>query len=102
MTITENMIESSASLELIVAGRLDTNTAPELEAKIKEHFAGVIEIIIDLAAVEYLSSAGLRVILLAYKMAGKEKRITIRNPSQFCMQIFEATGMSGLLNIVKK
>lgn len=98
MKIVEKL--TNHDLELFVSGRIDTVTAPELEAKIKEKFPSCLEISLDLSAVEYISSAGLRVVLAAYKAAGKTKRFIIKNPSPFCMQVFEATGMAPLLNIV--
>ena len=97
MTIKEQL--NGVSLVLFVEGRLDTNTAPILEKRIKEYFSCIIELTLNLSAVEYMSSAGLRVILATQKMAGTEKRVIIKSPSAFCMQVFEATGMAGILNI---
>ena len=97
MTIKEQL--NGVSLELFVEGRLDTNTAPILEKRIKEYFSCIIELTLNLSAVEYMSSAGLRVILATQKMAGTEKRVIIKRPSVFSLQVFEATGMAGILNI---
>ena len=99
MTVKENRI--SDNVELLVSGRLDTTTAPQLETKLKECTKGVVrELIIDLSEVEYISSAGLRVILVAHKMmAGLNGKMTVLHPSEFCMQVFSATGMDGILNI---
>ena len=67
--------------------------------KIKEVLPGILELVLDLSGVEYMSSAGLRVVLATQKMTGKTKRFSIKKPSNFCMQVFDATGMTGLLTI---
>jgi len=97
MTINENL--NDMTMTLSVVGRLDTTTAPLLEKKIKEVLPGILELVLDLSGVEYMSSAGLRVVLATQKMAGKTKRFSIKKPSNFCMQVFDATGMTGLLTI---
>ena len=100
MTINETE-NDSMSKTLVVTGRLDTTTSPLLEKRIKEIFPGILELVLDLSGVEYLSSAGLRVILSTQKMSVKGKRFLIKRPSNFCMQVFDATGMTGLLSIVR-
>lgn len=97
MTINENL--NDMTMTLSVVGRLDTTTAPLLEKKIKEVLPGILELVLDLSGVEYMSSAGLRVVLATQKMTGKTKRFSIKKPSNFCMQVFDATGMTGLLTI---
>ena len=88
------------SLVLAVSGRLDTTSAPELEAKVKEVAHKSKVLVMDLKDVEYISSAGLRVVLQTHKiMAGFQGKLTVRNPSDFCKQAFEATGMDGVLFI---
>ncbi|MCR4579738.1 MAG: STAS domain-containing protein [Treponema sp.] len=98
MTITVN--KAQGIVELIVEGRLDTTTAPQLETKVKELSKEKITLYMNLQNVEYISSAGLRVVLLGQKMmmttGGK---MIIRSPSAFCKQVFEATGMDGVLTI---
>ena len=99
MTITEN--KSSDTTELIVSGRLDTTTAPQLESKLKDVTKSCRTLVLNLAAVEYISSAGLRVVLLAHKlMQGISGKMVIKSPSDFCRQVFEATGMDGVLSIM--
>ena len=100
MTINE-ISTDNMSRTLIVNGRLDTTTAPLLERKIKEILPGILELVLDLSGVEYISSSGLRVILATQKMSGKGKRFLIKRPSNFCMQVFDATGMTKLLTIVR-
>ncbi len=99
MTITEN--KTADNVDLIVSGRLDTTTAPQLESRLKEAAKGMKTMIIDLKDVEYISSAGLRVVLVAHKlMAGFGGRLAVRNPSPFCKQVFNATGMDSILTII--
>ena len=80
-------------------GRLDTITSPDLEAKINEVVGDASKLILDLAGLEYISSAGLRVILGATQaMEGKGDMI-VRNPGQSVREVFDLTGFSNLFNI---
>lgn len=99
MTITENL--NYMTMTLVIVGRLDTTTSPLLERKIKTVMPSVLELVLDLSGVEYMSSAGLRVVLATQKAAGKNKRFSIKKPSNFCMQVFDATGMTDLLTITR-
>ena len=74
-------------------------TAPQLEAEIKSNLGGVTELIIDLAELTYISSAGLRVLLSAQKVMNKQGNMIIRNVNQDIMDIFEVTGFVDILNI---
>ena len=95
MTITEN--KSANSLELVIGGRLDTGTAPELEAKLKQIAKDTQTLYLNLANVQYISSAGLRVVLLAHKlMLPTGGKMIIRQPSAFAKQVLEATGMDSI------
>ena len=87
--------------ELIVslAGRLDTTTAPQLEASLKESFDGVEKLVLDFTALEYLSSAGLRVLLGAQKTMNKQGEMIIRNVNDTITEIFEVTGFIDILTI---
>ena len=101
MTITENK-NGDTNVDFIVVGRLDTSTAPLFESRLKGLPKNLKSLGIDLKDVEYISSAGLRVVLLAHKMlAGLGGKMVIKNPSEFCLQVFEATGMDGVLAIEK-
>ena len=98
MTITEN--KSGNSIELVVSGRLDTVTAPELEAKLKQISSQTQVLYLNLQKIEYISSSGLRSILLAHKlMLPTGGKMILRSPSSFCMQVLEATGMDSILSI---
>ena len=97
MTIKENKL--SDGIELIVEGRLDTGTAPQLEAVLNKVPKVKMNLYINLSGIEYVSSAGLRAILLAHKiMLPTGGKMILRSPSAFCMQVLEATGMDKVLN----
>ena len=99
MTIKEN--KQPDGIELIVEGRLDTGTAPQLEAVINKIPKVKQNLYLNLSAIEYVSSAGLRVILLAHKiMLPTGGKMILRSPSDFCKQVLEATGMNKILNII--
>ncbi|MBQ4381177.1 MAG: STAS domain-containing protein [Oscillospiraceae bacterium] len=85
------------TLTLSLEGRLDTTTAPGLEGRLRDDLEGVTELCIDMEKLEYISSAGLRVLLSAHKrMKGN---MTVTNVNEVIMEIFEVTGFSDILNI---
>ncbi len=86
-------------LTISIDGRLDTTTAPQLEAEINSSLEGVTDFVIDMAKLVYVSSAGLRVLLKAQKIMNKQGKMTVRNASQEIKEIFEVTGFDELLNI---
>ena len=86
-------------LAVAVEGRLDTATAPELEAALKEDIDGVKELVIDLTNLEYISSAGLRVLLAAQKIMMKQGKMVVTNPNDVISEIFEVTGFRDILTI---
>ena len=97
MTIEKNRQGS----ELIVSleGRLDTVSAPEFEAVVKNELAGVDRFILDLKKLQYTSSAGLRVILLAQKTMNKQGKMILKNVAEAVMEVFEMTGFADILVI---
>lgn len=97
--MTINKTENNSKMHIFLEGRLDTITAPQLEAEIKSNIGGVTELIIDLAELTYISSAGLRVLLSAQKVMNKQGNMIIRNVNQDIMDIFEVTGFVDILNI---
>mgnify|MGYP002624731732 CR=1 FL=1 len=98
MTVNQNKVQGG--IELVVSGRLDTNTAPELEMVLKQIEPAKQILYLNLKDIDYVSSAGLRVILLAHKiMLPSGGRMIVRSPSEFCRQVLEATGMDGILTI---
>lgn len=90
---------NGSELTLSLTGRLDTTTAPELEAVIKENIIGVTNLVMDFAGLEYLSSAGLRVILSAQKTMNKQGKMVIRNVNETINEVFEITGFIDILTI---
>ena len=86
--------------DFALEGRLDTVTAPELEQAIQEVLPGLTELELDFARLDYISSAGLRVLLAAQKAMNKQGGMKIRNVNEAIMDIFEVTGFSDILDIV--
>ena len=90
--------QDGAKLVLAVEGRLDTNTAPLLDAELS--YDGVDEVVFDLSGLEYLSSAGLRVLIGARKaMSAKGGSMSVANPNATVMAVFDITGCSGIFTI---
>ena len=97
MTITKT--QTGDALTLALEGRLDTTTAPQLEAELKASLDGVADLTLDMKDLAYLSSAGLRVILAAQKQMNKQGRMVIRNVCETIMEVFEVTGFTDILTI---
>ena len=97
MTIEKNL--NGTELTVTITGRLDTVTAPQLEAEFKQSITGVEKLVLDFAELEYLSSAGLRVILAAQKVMNKQGEMVIRNVNETINEIFEVTGFVDILTI---
>ena len=97
MTIEKNL--NGTELTVTIVGRLDTTTAPELEASLKEGFEGITKLVLDFAALEYLSSAGLRVLLASQKIMNKQGKMIIKNVNETISEIFEVTGFIDILTI---
>lgn len=91
--------KNGTSLRLAPEGRLDTRTAPELETVIQGSLDGIEKLTIDLTNLEYISSAGLRVLLSTQKRMNKQGEMIITGCSESIMEIFEITGFSDILNI---
>lgn len=97
MTIEKSMEDKQLTLTL--KGRLDTTTAPQLEAELKRSIGGVESLVLNFADLEYLSSAGLRVLLAAQKVMNKQGKMVIRNVNETISEVFEITGFSDILTI---
>lgn len=96
------IIEKTANVsELYVAltGRLDTVTAPELEKELKGSLNGMTELVLDFEQLEYISSAGLRVLLATQKIMNKQGEMKIKHVNETILEIFEVTGFSDILTI---
>ena len=87
------------NLTVSLEGRLDTTTAPQLEGELKSALDGKTELVIDMAKLEYISSAGLRVLLSAQKVMNKQGNMVVKNASDEVKEIFEVTGFSDILTI---
>ena len=85
-------------LTIKLGGKLDTNTSPDLDSKMSE-LEGMEEVIIDMKDLDYISSAGLRVLLSMQKVMNKQGKMTIINVCENVMDIFEVTGFSDILDI---
>lgn len=97
LNITKNA--NGSDLKVILEGRLDTTTAPQLEAALGEALSGVIALTFDFAKLEYISSAGLRVLLSSQKVMNKQGKMVISNASTEVKEIFDVTGFSDILTI---
>ena len=97
MKITKQ--QNGNTLTLALEGRLDTVTAPELEEELKASIPGADSLVLDLSNLEYISSAGLRVLLSAQKTMNKQGSMTIRNVNSDVMDVFDVTGFVDILNI---
>lgn len=97
MTISKTQEQSTLTIAL--EGRLDTTTAPQLEAELKLSVQNNTELIFDFAKLEYISSAGLRVLLSAQKVMNKQGKMVIRNVNETIMEVFEVTGFVDILTV---
>ena len=97
MTINKNL--NATELTMALEGRLDTTTAPGLEAELKTSLTGVDSLVMDFAGLEYISSAGLRVLLSAQKVMNKQGKMVIRNVNETILEVFEVTGFIDILTI---
>ena len=91
--------KNGAALALSVEGRIDTTTAPQLEAELKKELGGVTELQLDFSGVEYISSAGLRVLLSAQKVMNRQGSMRLVGVSAEVMEVFEITGFADILTI---
>lgn len=94
-----NKIKDGTALTIELEGRLDTVSAPQLETELKKSISGVETLIFDFAKLEYLSSAGLRVLLSSQKVMNKQGQMIIKNVNSTIADIFEVTGFSEILTV---
>jgi len=97
MEILKN--ENGGTLTISLSGRLDTVSAPQLDEEVKASIGDVSELILDLANLEYMSSAGLRILLSAQKTMNKQGKMIVKNVNSTIMDIFEVTGFTDILTI---
>lgn len=96
-----NIVKTNENDILVIAleGRLDTTTAPQLEAELNACIDGVTKLVFDLEKLEYVSSAGLRIFLGAQKRMNKQGEMVIKNVCDDIMDVFEITGFSDIMTI---
>lgn len=92
--------KENEALTICLEGRLDTSTAPQLEECVKSSLDGVKDLTLDLSALDYISSAGLRVLLTAQKMMNTKGQMRICGVNETVMEIFDITGFANILTIV--
>ena len=97
MKITKGM--NGTNLTIVLEGRLDTTTAPELEKELKGSMDSANELTLDFASLDYISSAGLRVLLSAHKAMSKKGGMKVVNANEMVMEVFDVTGFADILDI---
>ena len=97
MTINKN--QNGTNLEIALEGRLDTMTAPELEAELNQSLDGVETLTLDFSKLDYISSAGLRVLLSAHKIMSGKGGMKVTHVNEIVQEVFEVTGFCDILNI---
>ena len=99
MTIEKKM--NGNELVIALEGRLDTMTSPELEAELNQSLAGADSLTLDFSKLEYISSAGLRVLLSAHKVMSAKGGMKVTNVNEIVQEVFEVTGFADILDIEK-
>ena len=97
--MTINKTKNGTTLNAAVEGRIDTATAPEFESAVKAELEGISALVLDFEKVNYISSAGLRVLLSLQKIMNKQGSMTLKNVNETVNDIFEVTGFSEILTI---
>lgn len=94
-----NNQKEGTQLVIALEGRLDTTSAPQLEDSIKGSLAGIEMLIMDFTGLEYISSAGLRILLSTQKVMNKQGKMVIRNANDVVKEVFDMTGFSDILTL---
>ena len=97
--MTINKTKNAGELTIALEGRLDTVTSPKLEAELKASLEGADSLVLDLSKLEYISSAGLRVLLSAHKAMAGKGGMKVKNVNEIVSEVFEVTGFSDILSI---
>lgn len=97
MTIEKKV--NGTALEIALEGRLDTMTAPELEKELNASLGSADSLTLDFSKLEYISSAGLRVLLSAHKVMSGKGGMKVTNVNEIVQEVFEVTGFADILNI---
>ena len=91
--------KEGTKLTVAISGRLDTLTSPDLEKQVEPALEGITELILDLKDLEYISSAGLRVLLGMAQIMEKQGDMKVTNPNEAVMDVFSVTGFDDILTI---
>ncbi len=91
--------QENEKMTVKVSGRLDTTTSPELEQELINSIDGIKELILDFGDLDYISSAGLRVVLAVQKIMNTQGAMKVVNVSETIMEIFDITGFTEILTI---
>ncbi len=97
MTITKN--QKGGNLEIVLEGRLDTTTAPELEAVLKQSLPGTDSLTMNFGSLDYISSAGLRVLLSAHKEMSRKGGMKVVQANEIVKEVFDVTGFTDILTV---
>lgn len=97
MTITKT--ENGSALTLTLEGRLDTTTAPQLEAEVNCSIANITDLVMDFEKLDYISSAGLRVLLATQKIMNRQGRMKIIHACDDIKEVFDITGFADILTV---
>lgn len=98
MTISKAL--EGSKLTIMLDGRLDTTTSPALEAELKDALTGITELVFDFEKLEYISSAGLRILLANQKIMNKQGSMVIKNVNEVIAEVFEVTGFADILTVI--
>ena len=97
--MTINTKQNGTTLEIALEGRLDTMTAPELEAELQKSLDGAESLVMDFSKLDYISSAGLRVLLSAHKTMSTKGGMKVKNVNEIVREVLDVTGFSDILTI---
>ena len=98
MTIEKTL--NGRDLTIALTGRLDTMTAPELEAELNQSLSEADTLTMDFSKLEYISSAGLRVLLSAHKAMAGKGGMTVTHVNEIVQEVFDVTGFADILSII--
>jgi len=94
-----NKTQNDSELIVAVSGNLDTQTAPDLQTELKNSLDGITSLILDFSNLDYISSAGLRVVRGASKTMRKQGDMVVRGCNDEVKEVFEITGFADVINI---
>lgn len=97
--ITIEKAVNGTTLTVALEGRLDTTTSPKLEEDLRSSIDGITGLVFDFGKLEYISSAGLRVLLAMQKIMNQQGKMVLRNVNEAVMEVFEVTGFADILSI---